>query len=98
MTTTIKLRSEKRGEHLHTTIFMGKKGQTLHNCGTLAFRMGEWQLFGAALTLGQDRMNRNDHKYLEVVTEWQSPDQEGKAEYSPVAYILADAILRQQEK
>ena len=38
------------GEHVHCTLFMNGG-----NCGTLCFRVGEYQLFGAALLMGADK-------------------------------------------
>lgn len=52
----IKLRSRPNGIHVHTTVFMGPENQTLQNCGELIQSIGQWQLFGAALLLGTDRM------------------------------------------
>lgn len=51
----IKLRSEKLGEHIHDTIFMGEQEGSLASVGKLIMRMGEWQIFGAALLLGAER-------------------------------------------
>ena len=62
----IKLRSERRGDHVHETIFAGpEENETFHNCGTLVFGVGEWQLFGAALMLGARQTQGN----LRVVFE-----------------------------
>lgn len=66
--TVFKLRSELRGDHVHTTVFVGPKGLTLANCGTIVTRVdriGEWQSFGAALKLGAAAMDA----HVEVVFE-----------------------------
>ena len=42
------------GGHIHMTVFSGTEHQTLANCGTLIFTVGEWQLFGALIGLGYD--------------------------------------------
>ena len=44
-----KLRSVKKGVHIHTTVFSGREGSTLANTGTLIQTIGEWQIFGALL-------------------------------------------------
>jgi hypothetical protein len=52
---TIKVRSEKRGDHIYDTVFIGPKGQTLQNAGQVIFSSeAEWGLFGAVLLLGAD--------------------------------------------
>ena len=40
------------GQHVHCTLFMDGGGGSYASCGTLTFRVGEYQLFGAALGLG----------------------------------------------
>ena len=52
----IKIYSELEGEHVHDRVFVGPDEDHLALAGTLAFRMGEWQSFGAALLLGAERM------------------------------------------
>ena len=49
-----KLRSERHGEHIRTTVFagFGEEGATLANCGTLVMNTGAWQAFGVMLMLG----------------------------------------------
>ena len=58
MRTVFKLSSKVRGKHVHTTLFAGKEGQTLANTGTLVMNIGEFQLFGAMLSLGADTNHR----------------------------------------
>jgi hypothetical protein len=41
---------EVAGDHVRCTLFMNRA-----NCGDLCFRVGEYQLFGAALLMGADR-------------------------------------------
>lgn len=48
----IKLRDELCGEYIHTRVFMGPDKDRLSLTGTLVMRIGEWQLFGAALLRG----------------------------------------------
>jgi hypothetical protein len=45
---TIAMYGERRGDHVHCRIFMGEDGTRAH-VGTLIMRIGEWQIFGAAL-------------------------------------------------
>ncbi|MFH1634072.1 MAG: hypothetical protein ABIG63_08685 [Chloroflexota bacterium] len=40
------------GEHVHLKLFCGEQEGSLGKCGELIMRIGEYQLFGAALTLG----------------------------------------------
>jgi hypothetical protein len=42
----------REGEHIKCTVFSGNENQTLANCGKLVFRVGEYQLFMALLTMG----------------------------------------------
>ena len=70
----IKLRDERRGEHIHTRVFIGEDKDHLALSGTLVFRVGEWQLFGAALLLGMEQMkghltvqHPDDQKIVEEV-------------------------------
>lgn len=51
----IKLRSIRRGEHVHEGVFVGPDRDHLAFAGTLILRIGEWQLFEAALSLGAAR-------------------------------------------
>jgi DNA-directed RNA polymerase subunit RPC12/RpoP len=51
----IKLRSEKRGNHVHVTVFMGKDAQHLANCGMLIMCESELQLLSKALQCGSDQ-------------------------------------------
>jgi hypothetical protein len=53
--TVFKLRSVRRGGHVHTTVFSGEEGGTLANVGMLVQNIGEWQEFGALLWLGSRR-------------------------------------------
>ena len=50
-----KMRSELRGEHVHTTFFMGEEGCTLANAGTLVMDIGQAQVLLAAIIMGADR-------------------------------------------
>ena len=49
-----KLRIKNTGGHIRVTVFSGNEGETLANCGELTFRIGEYQLFGALLSLGYE--------------------------------------------
>lgn len=60
---TLKLVSDREGDHVHTRLYMGEDKDHLALCGALTFRVGEWQLFGAALRLGADRTQG----HLEIV-------------------------------
>ena len=66
----IKLRSEKLGEHIHDTIFMGEQEGSLASVGKLVMRIGEWQIFGATLLLGA----KSTGGQLIVKLEGWSPD------------------------
>lgn len=61
----IKLRSERRGSHIHETVFVGPDEDHLANSGTLVLEMGEWQDFGVALSLGARAM----HGRVKVILE-----------------------------
>ena len=54
MSTTFKLRNERRGNHVHVDLFAGPTNGTLANCGHLVFTVGEHQIFGAALYHAQN--------------------------------------------
>lgn len=43
---------ESSGSHIRIRVFMGEDKDHLALCGNLTFRVGEWQLFAAALRLG----------------------------------------------
>jgi hypothetical protein len=76
----IKVRSEKLpGERIRDTIFIGEKGQTLQNAGSIILRVGEWQMFGALLLMGAEQVRRHRSPQgvepdVEVVTEGWKPE------------------------
>lgn len=47
----IKLRSERKGDHVHVDVFMGSPYALT---GNLIMLVGEWQVFGAALYAARD--------------------------------------------
>lgn len=53
----IKLRSERRGAHVHERVFVGPDVDHLALAGVLVFDIGQWQTFGAAIGLGVTRMH-----------------------------------------
>ncbi|MDP3937583.1 MAG: hypothetical protein Q8R92_05540 [Deltaproteobacteria bacterium] len=55
----IKLRSERRGPHVHDRVFVGPDADHLALAGVLVFDIGQSQEFGAALLLGGEEMNGN---------------------------------------
>ena len=61
----VKLRSERRGAHVHERVFVGPDTDHLALAGVLIFDVGEWQAFGAALGLGASQM----HGQIRVVFE-----------------------------
>ena len=61
----IKLRSERRGAHVHELVFVGPDADHLALAGVLVFDVGQWQLFGAALKLGA----LQTHGHLWIVFE-----------------------------
>ena len=61
----IKLRSERRGAHVHERVFVGPDSDHLALAGVLIFNVGEWQAFGAALGLGASQT----HGQVKVVFE-----------------------------
>lgn len=66
MPTIIKLRSKRLGDHVYTDVFTAPDlNRTFAKNGTLVFRMGEWQIFGAALLIAAHHMD--DH--LRVISE-----------------------------
>ena len=54
-------------EHIHCTLFMNGA-----SCGTLCFRVGEYQLFTTALLMGaqQTRGQLLDQSDKHIFTEW----------------------------
>jgi hypothetical protein len=51
---------ERKGEHnIHVRLFIGPDSEHLALSGTLVFRVGEWQFFGAALILGAHQAHEN---------------------------------------
>jgi hypothetical protein len=56
---------EQKGEHVHMRVFVGNTRHSLGKAGELVMRVGEWQLFGAALGLG----SRQTMGHLEVELE-----------------------------
>lgn len=48
----IKLKAERRGEHVHERVFVGADEGHLALAGVLVMDVGQWQIFGAALALG----------------------------------------------
>ncbi len=56
MALIIKLKSEWIDRHVHTAFFAGEEEQDLACLGGLMMNIGEWQVLGAALLLGADRM------------------------------------------
>jgi hypothetical protein len=53
----IKLRSERKGGHVHERVFVGPDEGHLALAGTLVLDVGQWQELGAALLLGAGRMH-----------------------------------------
>lgn len=47
--THLKLKSEKKGTHVHVRVFMGVDSDHLQLTGTLFMDVGQWKLFRAAL-------------------------------------------------
>jgi len=62
----IKIISERGGDHVHMKVFAGPDKDHLGKCGDLCMRLGEWQLYIAALRLGADKMTS---AHLEVISE-----------------------------
>ncbi len=52
----LRLKAERLGDHIHGRVFVGADCDHLALAGKLTFRIGEWQLFGAALLLGAKQM------------------------------------------
>jgi hypothetical protein len=61
----VKLKSERRGIHVHECVFVGPDEEHLALAGVLVFDIGQWQEFGAALLLGASKMHGN----VKVLTE-----------------------------
>ncbi len=68
----LKMVSDKRGEHVHTTFFMGMENRTPANLGTLVMHIGEWQILGAAILLGAEKTKGQ----LTVESSGWSPEKE----------------------
>lgn len=60
----IKLRSYPAGGRVHTRVFTDLDTGGYKQAGELEFGLGEWQLFGAALLIGQRFMSH--HLTIEV--------------------------------
>jgi len=52
----IKLVSQKKGQHIRQRVLVGKDEKHLTLAGNLILKIGEWQIFGAALLLGATKM------------------------------------------
>ncbi len=61
----VKLKSERKGGHVHERVFVGPDEGHLALAGKLVFDIGQWQAFGAALLLGASKMHGN----VKVLTE-----------------------------
>lgn len=73
MPLTLKIFSEKREGRIHQTFRSVRDGKKTRNLGTLVLDIGEYQLIGAALLLGAERMQGP----LEVVMEgWKPAEKE----------------------
>ena len=72
----IRIRSKAIGKHVVARVFCGEDEDHLALAGRLCLRVGEWQLFGAALLLGAART----HGHLTV----DSPDDTVVAQYDLV--------------
>ncbi len=55
----IKFRDERKGEHIHSRVFVGPDEDHLALAGTLIMRLGEWQTLGAALLLGAKSIKKS---------------------------------------
>lgn len=55
MSIKLKSRSELKGEHVHTTFWIGEDGHTLANIGNLVTNVGEAQILLAALLMGAEQ-------------------------------------------
>lgn len=68
-----KIEYVRRGEHVHARVFVGAQRHALGKAGDLVFRVGEWQLFGAALGLGAAQTMG----HFEVITEGEGSIKKG---------------------
>ena len=59
-----KLRGERKGEHIHARLFMGPDRDHLAKNGDLVLTVEEWQIFVAALLLGEG--HTDGHLVVEV--------------------------------
>ncbi len=50
--TTLKLRSEKKGDHIHLAVFVGSDGGGFARAGELTFREAEYRMFKGLLCTG----------------------------------------------
>ena len=73
--TILKYHAELRGEYVHVRLWVGQENQTmamalygLASAGNLTMKIGEFQLFGAALSIGSRAMwQGGTPKHLKVV-------------------------------
>ena len=86
--TIFKMRLNRVSEDtIEVVCFFGEEGQTLQNAGTLRLRVGEYQVFGAALLIGQEKMVNHFRSIVE-----------GEAEALRAEYYAPIAKLRRTEK
>lgn len=71
MRTHLKLRLEAQPNtgNVEVTVFCGQEGFTLQNAGRLILSVGEWQLFGAALSLGANQGSVAVHMRMDIENE-----------------------------
>lgn len=55
MATTLKIESQRKGDHVHMQVRVGERPGDLAYAGALTMSLGEWQLFGATLLIGGRR-------------------------------------------
>ena len=77
----LKLRSERVGDRVRDTLFVGQEGFTLQNAGEVTLSVGEWQMFGALVLMGAEQVRAHRARQglppdVEVVFEGWDPSKE----------------------
>lgn len=71
---TLKIRVDGADQrHVKITLFMGHQGRTLANVGSLTMTVGEYQIFGACMSIGAGQsagqlvVSFDDEKFLRSI-------------------------------
>ena len=68
--TVIKFRLQRESEDtIEARVFLGQEGHTMQLAGVIRFRVGEWQIVGAALGMGAEQTRGRLTMLVEGETE-----------------------------